>query len=483
MELEKFPQFIEDLRCEVRKLRTYSSVLKRAHSCQLGINSEQREEIKRLKQEKRDLKKKIDRLEKEIEKYSKTMTRYQVALFDHGNYQSPASDTNQEQKKKGGQIGHADTNRERLENQNYENLEKKHIFACSCPKCGKKLSRVNSTSQKLLLDIVLNPKIVQLIIESERQWCGQCKKEIKASDDRSLPFTEFGINTLMMTLLLRYRCLLPLSKITMVLKIGYGLDISQSGISSLLRQAKKYLNKRYQELTQMIRNGEIMYTDETGWRVRNRSAWMWIMANDKATVYVAAESRGKGIAQKMYGNSKAYSMHDGYGAYTNTIPKDKQMYCWAHLLRFCYEETINQSPDSESVSIRDKLVEIYHLSKNPNYQINHQYLEQEVTNRINQLLENKTDDITVLNILHRLNNQKDGLIRALIVSPNGTNNFAEQELRPIALSRKISYGSNTFGGMETTAVLASVIQTYARTEPNTFFPSLALSIRQGFGRP
>ena len=113
-------------------------------------------------------------------------------------------------------------------------------------------------------------------------------------------------------------------------------------------------------------------------------------------------------------------------------------------------------------------------------------MEQEVTTKIDQLLENlknkkETDDPTVQNILHRLNNQKEGLIRALIISPNGTNNFAEQELRPIALSRKISYGSNTFGGMETTAVLSSVIQTYARTESNNFFPSLATAIRQGFG--
>jgi len=159
------------------------------------------------------------------------------------------------------------------------------------------------------------------------------------------------------------------------------------------------------------------------------------------------------------------------------------MYCWAHLLRFCYEETFDKPPDSESVSARDKLVEIYRLSKNPLYQTNTQYLESEAANRINQLLETKTDDLTVLNILRRLNKQKGGLIRALIMSPNGTNNFAEQELRPIALARKISYGSNTFGGMETTAVLASVIQTYARTKPNTFFPSLAADIRQGFGKP
>jgi hypothetical protein len=98
------------------------------------------------------------------------------------------------------------------------------------------------------------------------------------------------------------------------------------------------------------------------------------------------------------------------------------------------------------------------------------------------LLADYQDDVTAKKLLHRLHTQRDGLIRALILSPNGTNNFAEQELRPIALSRKISYGSDTYKGMETTAVLASVVQTIARTKRDNFFSELAASIRAGVGK-
>lgn len=479
MEFIDFPAFVHSLRREVRKLRVYNHQVKCWYQKQKGINTTLKEEIKRLKQEKKKLEKENEKYRREIEKYSKTINRYQVALFDHGNFMSPIPDIHQTKKKKGGQKGHSDTNREQQEDGAL--YEKKRIYASSCTTCGGALSRVNGVQRKILLDIVLNPHIVKLLIESERQWCSTCKKEISAKDERCLPFTEYGMNTFMIILLLRYRCLLPFSKIAMVLSLGYGLTLAESSILSLLAQARRYLGKKYEELQQSIREGKIMYADETGWQVRGINAWMWIMASDTATVYVAAESRGKGIAQEMYGSSTAYSMHDGYPGYTSVIPSSKQLYCWAHVLRFCFEETIGKSQSTQSVKIRDALVQIFHLKKDPVYQNQGAALEQEVTLRIDTLLMKKTREVTAHALLHRLRTQRDGLIRALIISPNGTNNFAEQELRPIALMRKTSFGSDTYTGMERTAVLASIVQTVARTQTREqFFPTLASALRNGF---
>lgn len=468
---------IDRYRQELPQLRTATTVLKRQKKKVEDEVLYWKQKYQEKQEENDRLKKEIGKLEQEIEKLTKTTNRYQAALFDHGNFKSPL---NEERKQKGGQAGHPDTNRE--QNEDPQTYKKRRMFVSRCPDCGKRLHRVSGVKQKQLLDIVLNPQAVKLIVESERQWCGSCKKEVNAKDERSLPFSEYGMNTFMMALLLRYRCLLPLSKISTVLKIGYGLTISQSGLTSLFRRAKAYLNGRYEELKTIVREGDIIYTDETGWRVRGKTAWMWIMASEKATVYVAAESRGKGIASEMYGNSQAFSMHDGYGAYTNAIPKDKQLYCWAHLLRFCYEETVDKPHDHWGVKIRDELVEIYHMKKAPRYSQSPLLLEREATKRIDHLLERKvkSSDSTAAAILHRLETQRVGLVRSLVVSPNGTNNFAEQELRPIALTRKISYGSDTYTGMETTAVLASVVQTYARTKRETFFPELALALRSSF---
>lgn len=466
---------IDQYRRELPQLRTSITILKRQKGKAENEITHWRKKYQEEKQQKEQLEKENEQLKREIEKLTKTTNRYQVALFDHGNFIAPHAE---EKKHKGGQPGHTDTNRERQEDS--RDYPKKRLFVSQCVDCGTRLRRVSTTQQKILLDIVLNPQVVKLIVESERQWCGNCNKEVSAKDQRSLPFTEYGINTFMMVLLLRYRCLLPLSKIAMVCEIGYGLHISEGGIGSLLRQAKKYLMGTYEELKTIVRDGHIMYNDETGWQVKGTNAWMWIMASEKATVYVAAESRGRRIAKEIYGTSQAYSMHDGLASYTNAMPKNKQLYCWSHLLRFCYEETVEKSSDHESVRIRDKLVEIYHLKKNLRYQDDPKQLERETRQRIDQLLKHPSTDPTTRTLQHRLKEQRDGLIRALIVTPNGTNNFAEQELRPIALARRISYGSDTYGGMETTAVLSSVVQTLVRTKRDTFFPTLAASLCAGF---
>lgn len=233
-----------------------------------------------------ELKEENGELKKQIEKLTKTTERYRVSLFDHGNFKSPEEG---EKKPKGGQIGHADTNRER--NEVYSSFTRKRIYLTNCKVCGSKLNRVKGIRAKVLLDIVINPILSKYIVESERQWCPNCKSEMLARHSQSLPFTEYGINTFLMILVLKYQCHLSFSAVSNLFTTAFGLVVSESDIVNLLSQAKRYLDKRYEELTKEIRCGNIMYNDETGWQVKGKTAWMWIAANEETTICKAAESR------------------------------------------------------------------------------------------------------------------------------------------------------------------------------------------------
>lgn len=101
------PDYVERLRTDVRFLRIHNKRLLRAAD-------QLREKAKLLEEENDNLQKENDRLRKEnttlqeeIEKPTKTTTRYQIALFDHGNFKHPDE---KDKKPKGGQLGHADTN-------------------------------------------------------------------------------------------------------------------------------------------------------------------------------------------------------------------------------------------------------------------------------------------------------------------------------------------------------------------------------------
>jgi len=460
-------KIVEKHRTEAKLLRKLTNQAKTAQSRaekEIVVWRERyqksQEELKKTKEENSRLKKDKEKLEQEIDRLTKTNSRYQVALFDHGNFKSSKKDI--DKKSKGGQLGHTDTNRESNINfQGYDSFPRKRIYAKSCGSCGNNLNRVTATKQKILLDIVIKPEIIQTIIDSERQWCSSCKTEVIVKDPQSLPFTEYGLNTFMMVMILRHKGHLSLGSISSVFSVAFGLVISKSDISNILESAAIYLGAKYEELKTAVRKGEVIYADETGWLVRGQSAWMWIMANDTTTVYIAAESRGKAVAEDLYGFANCYCMTDGLYSYLNTIPKNKHCYCWAHLLRFAFEETIHSTKDSAAIKLRDDLVRIYHIkSDHPQYtksQLN-QILDEELNNLVNLT----SDEDSFKNIQNRLRTQRQGLILSLLETSDGTNNLAERELRPLVLGRKVSFGSDTYTGMETTAILGSIIQTFSR---------------------
>lgn len=431
-----------------------------------------RKKYKEEKQEREKTQQENTKLKEEIEKLTKTNKRYQVALFDHGNFKNPASI---EKKEKGGQAGHSNTNREVWENS--DTYRRERLFVKACGTCGNMLPRVAATRSKILLDIIIKPEVVKLILESERQWCGGCKMEVYARDSRTLPFTEYGMNTFMLCLILRFKSHASMGNIATVISISHGLKLSKSDVSNLLQQAKKHLKSRYHKLIAAVQQGDVMYQDETGWLVNGQKAWLWIMANEETTVYFAAESRGKGIATELYGPSQARCMHDGLKSYENALPKEKHCYCWAHILRFAHEECITEQVGSEAVFLKDELVRIYHIKDN-NPACNKKQLEAVLREELDRLLTITAKNQSFLNIQGRLRVQKEGLVNSLLYTKDGTNNLAERELRPMVINKRISNGSNTFKGMETSAIVGSIVQTISKKETDTI-PALKDYLLEG----
>ena len=470
--MNSLPAYMTQLREEVRLLRIDKARLTRAHQAQKSkaeqFEKQLKEQAKRLK----ELEQENERLKEQLEQSTKTKLRYQVALFDHGNFRHRSEPT---KKKKGGQPGHRNTNREA--HPTLQPFEHERLFAPVCGQCGEALARVQATRHKELVDIVLHPQVVKLLVESERQWCGHCKQEVSARDPRSLPFTEYGLNTFLLVLILRFTSHASLATIARVLRISHGLSLCKSTISPLLAQAKRSLQGQYDQLIEAVRAGAVISTDETGWLVNGQKAWLWLMANEQVTVYVAAESRGKGIAQEMYGDSQALSMHDGLASYTNAIPQEKHLYCWAHVLRFAHEETILEPDESPAKRFTEQLVRVYQL-KNQLATLGPTTLETRLRAELDTLLAVASKNPSIQAIQTRLRGQQHGLIRSLLLTPDGTNNLAERELRPMVISRRISNGSNTFTGMEISAILASVVQT-AGKHPAQMLATLQRQLQEG----
>lgn len=471
-------QIFEKYRYEAKILRRQTTVFKTVINRLEKEVNKWKEKYQKAQDEFRKTQKENTELKQEIERLTKTNKRYQVSLFDHGNFKH--QNEGNVKKSKGGQAGHPDTNRENQAGaESYESYPSKRIFAKICSSCGTPLNRTGAVKQKILLDIVLNPQIVKLLIESERQWCPCCQKEVYAKDPQTLPFTEYGLNTFMIVMILRFKGHLSLGNISSVLKITFGLLLSKSDISNLLKQSAGYLDSKYRELIKTVRKGNVIYADETGWQIRGQNAWMWIMASEEETIYSGAASRGKGIAKDLYGNSQSYAMTDGFLSYAKIIPSGRHLFCWAHLLRFAHEETINNNSqkNNQAIFLREKLVEIYHLKFNhPEY--SKEKIEAVLKEEIDNLLNLSSNEESFLKIQSRLRDQREGLVLALLITKDGTNNLAERELRPMVLGKKVSFGSDTYTGMQTSATLGSIIQTLGRQKTD-LLTELNLSLQIG----
>lgn len=291
---------------------------------------------------------------------------------------------------------------------------------------GRRWRACRRHARRELIDSVVQPQVVQVLLESERQWCGQCQQEVSARHPQALPFTEYGLNTFLLVMILRFQAHASLATIGRVLEISHGLALSKATVCNLFTQAKRYLKGQYDQLIAAVRAGAVIYADETGWLVHGQSAWMWLMANDEVTVYFAAESRGKGIAAELYGDSQALCMHDGLASYTNALPQEHHLSCWAHVLRFAHEETVLEPQGSQAKWFTAQLVKVYQL-KSQRAAESPTDLEARLRAEVNTLLAVESTSPAIVNIQARLRMQQEGLIRALLLTPDGTNNLAERE--------------------------------------------------------
>ncbi len=480
---------VEKQRKELALLRTKTTYCQTYHNtCDEKIQvwknkyQQEHEEKEKFRKDTENLRRENEKLKRELETKAKTNHRLLQALFLHGNFKKKTPG----KRKNGGQFGHKDINQDK--NRDYASFQKKRVYATHCGNCGHTLNRVRGFKKKTFIDIQINTQLIQFMLESERQWCANCHKEVNARYPQSLPFTEYGINTFMVIMLQRFRGNGSAQTVADVLSYGFGLKLAVSVVLSILEQAKKHLQGKYDELIEAVRKGDIMYTDETGWLIKGEKAWMWLMATADTnhngniipgkTVYVSAETRGKGVFETMYGDSKAFCMHDGYSTYKSVTGEKYCLYCWAHVIRYAFEESVNLSPGHPACKIRDRLVELY-LSIREHTEWTKKKKEIHLQKEIASILAIQSTDETVGNILHRIRTQKGGLILALLLTEDGTNNLAEREFRKLVISRYISHGSASFEGMVTTAVLGSILQTLHRDKKSPFLPTLRSYLTAG----
>lgn len=453
---------LDRLRPELRYLRIKTQRQTRANLSLNKTINEKDKIISSLRQENNQLRKEKEKLEQEIEKTKRQRDKYKGMIFK-ANINQPFPDKiNFKKKKLGGQLNHTGDSRKLP--QKIDQI--KRAFFHHCPNCGNLLSRTDSLETHTVEDIPDFEEVKTEVtkFEMERQWCGNCAKEVVATPPGIIPNSRLGINLIIQVLIFKYSCRMSFEIIVSNLIQTYGVNITEGGLVNILKRTKVWLGSEYGKLLDIIRGSPVKHADETGWRIQGLNGWLWAFLT-KDTCYLTIEhSRGKGVAEKALSASSKDDVliRDDYVGYKNL--KMNHQSCWVHLLRISKEAVLVKGSSKEVRSLHRRLKQIYHqldkIIKMPFDKEERNAYYQEFEAKLQEIIQTKYQSADCLKIQIRIKNQGNNLITALLF-PNVPldNNLAERGVRPSVIVRKISGGSRSDIGAQTFAVNMSIIQT------------------------
>jgi transposase len=323
-------------------------------------------------------------------------------------------------------------------------------------------------------DIPLPIQKIVIKHEVEVGYCSVCRSQ---SSGYSIPSKRsvLGDN------IKKYVCILSITnrlshtQIQDHLKDVFGVSISIGEIGNILQTEADNLRPEYQALKESILSQTGAHYDETGWKVakeeQGRYAWVATGTENFDTVFSLGKSRGKGNIEDI-GKSKL-GITDDYGGYRNTF-EDHQL-CWAHPHR----KLQDMAESLEFGKRKKKQI----LSTYYNFSLLYQNIRKKMKTEISPYLKKKftqtfsdistfhnLDPIPLLRIKRSLQKNKDKYFTFFkYLGIPIDNNKAERALRHLVIKRKISFGSKTQRGAETTGILASVIMSLKWNSPDDWF--------------
>lgn len=396
-----------------------------------------------LKKELKDLRKRVEELEKNWEEHIKI-----CPLFNKPKPSFIKEDVRHYNHKSGQKEGHEGVSRETPQRID----EVKKLDFKECPDCGGKLSRIQRKRRRVITDIEVKTINTENIIYG--RYCKCCKKIVEPKVTDALPNARFGLRLMLFVLILKLDSRVPSDKIVSILNSIFQIKISDGEIYGILRQLKTAFGDYYAQLVQKIKEALTKNIDETSWRINGKNNWLWIFINKEAALYVVNRYRSSKVPIKVLGNQKGkIIVDDRFSAYNelSRISGCEQQICWAHLLRNSKDLAEHYS---EAKYIHKRMKYIYRKAKNG--------VDKESLLHWIDLMASKgyksTEVYKFVKSVFRTHREH---LFWFVNNPevDSTNNRAERGLRHAVVIRKISNGSRSEEGAETTANLLSVLQT------------------------
>jgi hypothetical protein len=358
-----------------------------------------------------------------------------------------------------------------------------------CPDCGGALGEaveeIVSTT-----DVPVERRIEVRCYAVETRQCGQCGKSVRgqhpdiAEGQRGVTAHRVGPRIKALAHVLHFAHGVPVRKTPAILEELTGVRLTQGAITQdAMKQADGIVGARYEQLRASVREQAVMHTDDTGWRVGGRTAFLMAFVNPSLAVYqIRNRHRNEEVRELVPGDFAGVLVCDRGKSYdAEELADVAQQKCLSHLLRNASEVAEKKTGPAKqfSLKLKDQLREAMALRAakaeldTTEYQQQAEALDEELTRHLRNRILRDDDNQRLLN---GVGTQQDrgNLLRFLYHEDvEATNNRAERELRPAVIARKVSHCSRNQRGARAFEAFTSVIQTLRKTTTSTIGAAFA----------
>jgi transposase len=344
-----------------------------------------------------------------------------------------------------------------------------------CPFCGGPLEQ-DGEETATTTDMPEQPKPEVTLYRVAVCHCTKCGKKVRgtapglAPDQRGATAHRVGPGVKAAAHALHYSVGVPQRKVPGVLQELMGVTITQSALSQdALNRAKAEVGAQYRRLRATVREAPFVHTDDTGWRVSGKTAFLMGFDTDQATVYqIRSQHRNEEVREIIPSDYAGVIISDRGKSYDAVeFSSVDQQKCLGHILRNLTDVVETKQGRAREFGTKAKALLQDGMEL---WRARHGLAEDVFTERANQLKQEVTHhlrnrilkDDDNQRLLNGLGSQDDrGHLMQFLSAPfvEPTNNRAERILRPAVIARKVSQCSKSQTGADAFAAFASVAQT------------------------
>jgi hypothetical protein len=305
-------------------------------------------------------------------------------------------------------------------------------------------------------------------------YCGKCHRRVRShhpeqtSEATGAAGVMVGPRAKALAADLKHRLGCSYGKVSETLNDAFGLQVGRSGWCQADPSLAEKARPVYEDLLEVIRRSSVVHADETGWRIDTLSGWLWVFANQVATVYTIADNRSSDVVLEMLGEKfSGILVSDGFRAYDEKrLSEWLKQKCLAHLLRDLKDmQEVKRGGALRFARDGTALLKAALALKKDKPNLAPEDFArraQELEERLDGLIARKRylTDRDNRRFARRLHRHREHLLRFLYVDElDATNNLAERQLRPAVITRKTNGCNRSKDGAEVHSVLASVLAT------------------------